>query len=108
MIVPFTIALLMLLVPLLVCSLLFPYYKRWGDEIGRRKTSSQTRTGSVPRILARLNSTALGLMDHIDVRHVARQGRFFDAHLEQALDLVLTGQCSAFSHWKTLVAQPGL
>ena len=56
----------------------------------------QTRTGSVPRLLARLNSTVLSLMDRIGVRNVARQMRYFNAHVDQALDLILTGQCSVY------------
>jgi len=36
------------------------------------------------------------LMDRLGVRNVARQMRYFDAHPEQALDLVLTGQCLVY------------
>jgi hypothetical protein len=35
-------------------------------------------------------------MDRAGVRNVARQIRFFDAHLEQALSLVLTDRCSVY------------
>jgi len=35
-------------------------------------------------------------MDRLGVRNVVRQMRYFDAHLEQALDLVLTGRCSVY------------
>ena len=58
--------------------------------------SCQTRTGSVPSLLAQLNSTVLSLMDRIGVRNVARQMRYFNAHLDQALDLILTGHCSVY------------
>jgi predicted transposase YbfD/YdcC len=56
----------------------------------------QTRTGRVPSLLAQLNSTVLSLMDRAGVRNVARQMRYFDAHLEQALALLLTGSCSVY------------
>ncbi len=56
----------------------------------------QTRTGPVPGLLAQLNSTVLGLMDRVGVRNVARQMRYFDAHPEQALALLLTGSCVVF------------
>lgn len=39
----------------------------------------QTRTGSVPSLLAHLNRTVLSLMDRLGVRNVARQMRSFDA-----------------------------
>ena len=58
--------------------------------------SCQTRTGVVPSLLARLNSTVLSLMDRLGVRTVARQARYFDAELEQAIQLLLTGRCSFF------------
>jgi hypothetical protein len=32
----------------------------------------------------------------LGVRNVARQARFFDAGLEQAVQLILTGSCSVF------------
>jgi predicted transposase YbfD/YdcC len=56
----------------------------------------QTRTGAVPGLLAQLNSTALSLLDRLSVRNVARQMRYFDAHPEQALALLLSGSCSVF------------
>jgi hypothetical protein len=46
-------------------------------------------------VLARLNSTVLSLMDRLHVRNVAKQLRAFDAHPEQALQLLLTGFCSS-------------
>jgi len=49
----------------------------------------QTRTGAVPGMLARLNSTVLSLMDRLGVRNVAKQARFFDAEIEQAICLIL-------------------
>jgi hypothetical protein len=51
---------------------------------------------SVPALLAQLNSTVLALMDRAGVWNVARQMRYFDAHLEQALNLVLTGSRSVY------------
>lgn len=56
----------------------------------------QTRTGAAPSLLAQLNSTALSLMDRLGVRNVARQMRYFDAHLEQLLNLILTGRCCVY------------
>ena len=53
-------------------------------------------TSPVPGLLAQLNSTVLSLMDRAGVRNVARQMRFFDAHPEQALNLLLTGSCSVY------------
>jgi len=35
-------------------------------------------------------------MDRLGVRHVARQARYYDADIEQAIQLILTGQCSVF------------
>lgn len=32
----------------------------------------------------------------LGVRNVARQMRYFDAESDQALDLILTGQCSVY------------
>jgi hypothetical protein len=56
----------------------------------------QTRTGSMPGLLARLNSTLFCLMDRLRVKNVARQLRYFDAHMEQAVQLLLTGRCVVF------------
>lgn len=65
-------------------------------DVSLGEDACQTRTGPVPSRLAQLNSTVLSLMDRVGVCNVARQMRFFDAHLQQALDLVLTGNCSVF------------
>ena len=54
----------------------------------------QTRTGEVPGVLARLNSTVLSLADRVGIRNVAKQMRYFDAHVDQAIQLLLTGHCS--------------
>ena len=69
------------------------HYRRDGS-LG--EDACQTRTGPVPGLLAQLNSTALSLMDRLGVRNVARQMRYFDAHPEQALALLLTGSCSVY------------
>ena len=34
--------------------------------------------------------------DRLGIRNVARQIRYFDAHVDQAIQLLLTGQCSVF------------
>jgi len=62
----------------------------------------QTRTGPVPGLLAQLNSTVLSLMDRAGVGNVARQMRSFEAHVEQALALLLTGRCTVYENWKAL------
>ena len=69
------------------------HYRRDGS-LG--EDACQTRTGPVPGLLAQLNSTVLSLMDRAGIRNVARQMRFFDAHPEQALNLLLTGSCSVY------------
>lgn len=68
----------------------------WRRDVTLGEDACQTRTGPTPSLLAQLNSTVLSLMDRIGVRNVARQMRYFDAHLEQALDLLLTGQCLVY------------
>lgn len=65
----------------------------WRRDVTLGEDSCQTRTGVVPSLLAQLNSTTLSLMDRLGVRNVARQARFLDAHPEQAVQLILTGQC---------------
>ena len=69
------------------------HYRRDGS-LG--EDACQTRTGPVPGLLAQLNSAVLSLMDRAGVRNVARQMRYFDAHPEQALALVLSGSCSVY------------
>src|SRR5437667_10678809 len=69
------------------------HYRRDGS-LG--EDACQTRTGPVPSLLSQLNSTALSLMDRLGVRNVARQMRYFDAHPEQALALLLSGSCSVY------------
>ncbi len=69
------------------------HYRRDGS-LG--EDACQTRTGPVPALLAQLNSTVLSFMDRAGVRNVARQMRFFDAHPEQALALLLTGSCFVY------------
>lgn len=68
----------------------------WRRDVTLGEDACQTRTGAVPSLLAILNSTVLSLMDRLGVRNVARQARYFDAELEQACTLILTGQCSVF------------
>lgn len=68
----------------------------WRRDVTLGEDACQTRTGPVPSLLAQLNSTALSLMDRLGVRNVARQARYFDANLEQAVQLLLTGYCSVF------------
>ncbi len=65
-------------------------------DVSLGEDACQTRTGPVPGLLAQLNSTVLCLLDRLGVRNVARQMRYFDAHLDQALALLLTGYCSVY------------
>ena len=65
----------------------------WRRDVTLGEDACQTRTGASPSLLAQLNSTVLSLMDRLGVHNVARQMRSFDAHLEQALDLLFTGRC---------------
>jgi len=68
----------------------------WRRDVTLGEDACQTRTGAVTSLLAQLNSTVLSLMDRAGVRNVARQMRYFDAHLEQALSLLLTGRCLVY------------
>jgi hypothetical protein len=68
----------------------------WRRDVTLKEDACQTRTGSAPALLARLNSAVLSLMDLLGERNVPRQARFFEAHVEQALQLLLTGQRSLF------------
>lgn len=68
----------------------------WRRDVTLGEDRCQTRTGAAPALLARLNSTALALMDRLGVHNVARQARYLDAHLEQAIQLLLTGRCAVF------------
>jgi len=68
----------------------------WRRDVTLGEDACQTRTGAVPSLLARLNSTVLSLMDCLGVCNVARQARYFDAEVEQAIQLILTGQGSVF------------
>jgi predicted transposase YbfD/YdcC len=68
----------------------------WRRDVTLGEDGCQTRTGTAPSILACLNSALLSLMDRLDVHNVARQARFFDAHIEQAVQALLTGHCSVY------------
>ena len=61
----------------------------WRRDVTLGEDSCQTRTGAVPSLLARPGSTVLSLMDRLSVRNVARQARYFDADIEQAIQLIL-------------------
>jgi predicted transposase YbfD/YdcC len=68
----------------------------WRRDVSLGEDGCQTRTGTAPGILARLNSAVLSVMDRLGIRNVPRQARFFDAHVDQAVQVLLTGQCSVF------------
>jgi predicted transposase YbfD/YdcC len=74
----------------------------WRRDVSLGEDACQTRTGSPPSLLAQSNSPVLSLMDRSGVRTGPRQMRYFDAEFYQALDLVLTGLCSVYEHWKAL------
>jgi hypothetical protein len=75
-----------------------------GNRLHHRRDGSSgedacpTRTGASPGLLVQLNSKVLSLMDRAGVRNAARQMRYFDAHVEQALALLLTGHCSVYEN----------
>jgi predicted transposase YbfD/YdcC len=66
----------------------------WRRDVTLGEDACQTRTGEVPGVLARLNSAVLSLADRVGIRNVAKQIRYFDAHVDQAIQLLLTGHCS--------------
>lgn len=68
----------------------------WRRDVTLGEDTCQTRTGAAPGILACLNSAILSLMDRLGVRNVPRQARFFDAHVDQAIQALLRGSCSVF------------
>lgn len=68
----------------------------WRRDATLGEDCCQTRTGAAPATLACLNSAILSLLDRLGVRNVPRQARFFDAHLDQALQALLSGQCSVY------------
>jgi predicted transposase YbfD/YdcC len=68
----------------------------WRRDVTLGEDSCQTCTGAAPAILARFNSALLSLLDRLGVANVARQARFFDAHLEEALQALFSGHCSVY------------
>lgn len=68
----------------------------WRRDVSLGEDRCQTRTGTAPSILACLNSAILSLMDRLGIHNVARQARFFDARLDQALQALFTGHCSVY------------
>lgn len=79
-----------------VCDYTIENRLHWRCDVTLGEDACQTRTGPVPSLLAQLNSTVLSLMDRAGVGNVARQMRYFDAHVEQALALLLTGRCTVY------------
>jgi hypothetical protein len=68
----------------------------WRRDVTLGEDGCQTRTGATPGNLACLNSAILSLMDRLGVRNVARQARFFDARVDQAVQAFLSGYCSVY------------
>jgi predicted transposase YbfD/YdcC len=69
------------------------HYRR---DVSLGEDRCQTRTGVAPSMLACLNSALLSLMDRLGIRNVPRQARFFDAHVDQAIQALFTGHCSVY------------
>lgn len=68
----------------------------WRRDVTLGEDTCQTRTGAAPSILARLNSAVLSLMDRLAISNVPRQARFFDAHVDQAVQALFTGHCCVY------------
>jgi hypothetical protein len=79
-----------------ICDYTIENRLHWRRDVTLGEDACQRRIGPVPSLLAQLNSAVLSLMDRIGVGNVPRQMRYFDAEYNQALDLVLTGQCSVY------------
>jgi hypothetical protein len=79
-----------------VCDYTIENRLHWRRDVTLGEDGCQTRTGAAPGILARLNSALLSFMDRLGVHNVARQARFFDAHVDQAVQALLSGHCSVF------------
>jgi predicted transposase YbfD/YdcC len=58
------------------------HYRR---DVTMREDASQIRTKGVPEVFAALNGGMLALMDHMDVKNVAKQMRHSCAHPDKAL-----------------------
>ena len=69
------------------------HYRR---DVSLGEDRCQTRTGAAPGMLACLNSALLSLMDRLGIHNVARQARFFDARVDQAVQALLTGHCTVY------------
>ncbi len=68
----------------------------WRRDVTFGEDRCQTRTGAAPATLACLNSAILSLLDRLGVSNVPRQARFFDARVDQALQALLSGNCSVY------------
>lgn len=62
----------------------------WRRDVTLGEDLSQLRTGEAPAVLAALNNAVLALMDALHVARVPVQMRIFDAHPQQAVELLLT------------------
>jgi len=57
------------------------HYRR---DVTMREDASQIRTKGVPEVFAALHGGLLAIMDHMDVKNVAKQMRHFCAHPDEA------------------------
>lgn len=61
----------------------------WRRDVTLREDQCQVRKRNAPQVLAALNNVVLSVLDFLDVRNVAQQMRWFDAHPEQLVPLLL-------------------
>ena len=61
----------------------------WRRDVTLGEDRCQVRKGQAPQVLAALNNAVLALADALHISNLAAQMRFFDAHPEQALAVLL-------------------
>lgn len=68
----------------------------WRRDVTLGEDRCQSRSGNVPVMLSLLNTVVLSLMDRLKVTNVPRHIRWFNAHPEQAIQLLLTNDFQGF------------
>lgn len=61
----------------------------WRRDVTLGEDGCTVSRGQAPQVLATLNNVILALVDRLGVSNLAAQQRIFDAHPQQALDLIL-------------------
>lgn len=61
----------------------------WRRDVTLGEDQCQVRKRNAPQVLAALNNVVLSVLDFLDVRNVARQMRWFNAHPERLVRLLL-------------------